>query len=48
MIDFAGVPSVTVAMIDNLSDDFNNVLRDTLIMSGSCSSCFAAIGIYSS
>jgi signal transduction histidine kinase len=47
VIDFAGVPSVTIATVDNLGEDFNNVLRDVLIKSSILFFILAAIGIYS-
>lgn len=46
IIDFAGTPSITVAMIDNLSDDFSDALRAALIKAVILFVVLAAIGIY--
>lgn len=46
IIDFAGAPSISVAMIDNLSDDFSDVLREVLIKAGILFVVLTTIGIY--
>ncbi|CAN5910388.1 hypothetical protein BH11PSE3_BH11PSE3_30210 [soil metagenome] len=47
IIDFAGTPSITITMIDELSDDFGVVLREVLIKGGILFVVLAAIGLYS-
>jgi signal transduction histidine kinase len=46
VIDFAGAPSIIVATVDNLTDDFADVLRLVLIKAGIVFLVLAAIGLY--
>jgi signal transduction histidine kinase len=46
VIDFGGTPSIIVAIVDDLTNDFANVLRSVLIKSGVLFVVLAAVGIY--
>jgi signal transduction histidine kinase len=46
VIDFGGTPSIIVATVDDLTDDFANVLRAVLIKAGILFVVLAAIGLY--
>ncbi len=46
VIDFAGSPSIIVAVVDDLTDDFADVLRAVLIKAGILFVVLAAIGLY--
>lgn len=45
VIDFAGAPSIIVAIVDDLTDDFANVLHAVLIKAGILFVVLAAVGI---
>ena len=45
VIDFAGAPSIIIAIVDDLTDDFADVLRSVLIKAGILFVVLAAIGI---
>jgi signal transduction histidine kinase len=46
VIDFAGTPSIIIAIVDDLTDDFTDVLHAVLIKAGILFVVLAAIGIY--
>ncbi|GEP53812.1 hypothetical protein RSO01_09780 [Reyranella soli] len=46
VIDFAGAPSIVVAIVDDLTDDFSDAMRSSLIRAGILFIVLAAIGLY--
>lgn len=46
VVDFGGTPSIIVATVDDLTDDFANVLHAVLIKAGVLFIVLAAIGLY--
>jgi signal transduction histidine kinase len=46
VIDFGGTPSIIVAIVDDLTNDFADVLRSVLIKAGALFVVLAAIGVY--
>ena len=46
VIDFGGTPSIIVATVDDLTDDFANVLHAVVIKAGALFIVLAAIGLY--
>lgn len=44
--DFGGTPSIIVAIVDDLTNDFADVLRSVLIKAGALFVVLAAIGVY--
>lgn len=46
VIDFAGAPSIVVAIVDDLTDDFTDAMHSALIKAGILFIVLAAIGVY--
>ena len=46
VIDFGGTPSIIVAIVDDLTNDFADMLRSVLIKAGALFVVLAAVGVY--